>query len=257
VTTPFAPQNALEKALMEAAADAAARPAFYRILLESPLFFLTPEETVKAGKTVLEPGEQLQLVHWRGKDGPFVPFFSSMARVREASAKAGVTFGCLSIPGSEAFRLLAQQPTEAFLNPGLLFGKQFLPEEIRFLAQVTMADGGLRPVEKGTKILLGQPAESPAALLEALRKAFERNPTVEVAWLAQLHEPESGKPPHPIIGIQGSDPRGAMSEAGHAARAVGVGLLEFVDASVPTDEGIVGYLRNRTTPFYVRTLAKA
>jgi hypothetical protein len=256
MTTPFAPQNALEKALMDAAADAAARPAFYRVLLESPLFFLTPAETVKAGKTVLEPGEPLQLVHWRGKEGPFVPFFSSMARVREASAKAGVSFGCLSIPGSEAFRLLAQQPTEAFLNPGLVFGKQFLPEEIRHLAQVTMV-GGLRPVEKGTKVLLGPPAEPPVALIEALRRTFERNPDVEAAWLAQLHEPDSGKPPHPIVGIQGRNPRKAMSEAGEAARAAGVGLLEFVDASVETEEGIVGYLRTRTTPFYLRTVGKA
>jgi len=36
VTAGFVPKNALERALMEAVADAAARAAFYRVLLESP-----------------------------------------------------------------------------------------------------------------------------------------------------------------------------------------------------------------------------
>ncbi len=252
MTTGFAPKNALERALVEAVADPAARPAFYRVLLESPLFFLTPAEAVQERKTLLAPGEQLQLLHLRGTSGPFVPFFSSLERVREAMATSEIAFGSISIPGAQAFRLLAQQPSLAFLNPGLPVGKPFVPEEIRQLADVTMAEGGLRVVEKSTKVLLGQPAERPDALIELLRRAFERDPTVEAAWLAQLHEPESGKPPHPIVGIRSSDPQRAMREAGRAVRALPGALVEFVDASAETEEGIVGYLRGRGEAIYVR-----
>src|SRR4051794_8263639 len=95
----FTPANELEKALVLAAQDPAARPAFLRCLLEADLFFLTPQPPAAVGKRVLEQGQKVELVAFGRPRGPFTPFFSSRARVEEVAHQMQRPFGFLALAG--------------------------------------------------------------------------------------------------------------------------------------------------------------
>src|SRR5207244_7989217 len=124
----------LEVALVKAATQPAERPEFYRKLLSAQLFFLTPDAPRYEGPRTAQQGEKVTLVSWVGPGGPFLPFFSSQDRMREAVSRGTTTYGFIAIRGEEAFELLGQDPGLAVLNPGLSYGKEFSPEEVRRIA---------------------------------------------------------------------------------------------------------------------------
>jgi hypothetical protein len=247
----FVPGNELEEALVQATRDPVARPAFYRTLLDAKLFFLTPQAPDRPGQEVLQSGRQVQLLSFQGPHGPFTPFFSSEARVAEVARQMQKPLGFLAIAGRDAFGLLAQQPRQATLNAGFPYGKEFTPEEIQQLAAGNLEMGQSITVEKATEVLLGQPSQYPRALVDALVRLFEGQPSVEAAYLAQIHDPSSGLPPHPVIGIASSAYRQVVSDAGIVANSVADGPVDFMEMGPGPAEGVIQYLLG-TEPFYRR-----
>jgi hypothetical protein len=264
----FTAGNELEASLVRATTDAGARAEFYRRLLASELFFLTPEAPPQEPTRVTGEREPVEIVCWEGPNGSFLPFFSSRERMAEVISEGGAPLGRTSTPGTlgqvvpnygficvlgrDAFALLAEDPAEAVLNPGLPHAKPFSIEEIRAIADGSILRGESITIEPSADVLLGQPAVYPAALAEALGALFARYPAVEAAFLAQIHDPKSGLPAHPIIGVVGFGCGDAVQEAGAVASGVVQGPVDFVEIDPGEDQGIAGYLRRDAAPFYLR-----
>lgn len=77
----FAPANRLEQLLVLAATEPSARPDFYRELLGSTLYVVTPDQPATESVITLAKETRLKLVNWQGKGGPIVPIFSSRERL--------------------------------------------------------------------------------------------------------------------------------------------------------------------------------
>ena len=112
----FTPGNELEEVFVRAAGDPAARVEFYRRLLSSEIYVLTEDTPVAGGEGNRETSATSTLVTWEGPTGPYVPLFSSRARVDEIAKSRERTFGYVAMRGQAAFALLAEKPRAAFLT---------------------------------------------------------------------------------------------------------------------------------------------
>ncbi|HEY7373864.1 MAG TPA: SseB family protein [Polyangia bacterium] len=130
----FTPDNELEQTLVRAATDPAARPEFYRRLLAAELYILTDEAPAAPGETSRPAAADAGLITWESPTGPYVPLFSSRARVDEIARLRERSYGFVALSGKAAFARLAQEKRAAFLNPGFACGKQFVPDVIDRLA---------------------------------------------------------------------------------------------------------------------------
>ena len=155
----FTPGNELEEVFVRAASDPAARVDFYRRLLASEIYVLTEDSPLSGGESNRETAATSTLVTWEGPTGPYVPLFSSRARVDEISKARERAFGYVAMRGQAAFALLAEKPRAAFLNPGFACGKQFSPEIIERLADAALpGPTGERPaVREGANGSKGVP----------------------------------------------------------------------------------------------------
>jgi hypothetical protein len=195
----FKPQNALEQSLMKAATDPAHRPQFYRDVAAAN-FFVIQEGPLPAAsrKTVLERDTTVQLrsIEWNGKS--YIPVFSSLPRLQSAIRNEA---GYLAINAIEFMKLT--QGAEFILNPGSDYGKEFTKDEI-----ASLIDGTIwQPTEtyfaqKETQVMLGQPANYPSHLVDALSRYFKTQSGVKRAYLAHFFNPERDEKPHTLIGVE-------------------------------------------------------
>ena len=130
----FTPANDVEETLVRAATDPKARPEFYRRLLAAELFLLTDEAKLVDGETSRPAAADAKLATWGSPSGPYVPVFSSRARVDEIGRVRERSYGFIALSGKAAFARLAQEKQAAFLNPGFACGKQFSRDVIDRLA---------------------------------------------------------------------------------------------------------------------------
>ena len=248
----FKPVNRLEEVLVTACTEPSARPEFYRLLLESELFLLTPDAPQQEGHRVLEAKTNVSFVHLQNNNGPFLPIFTSQQRLQEAVNQTGQVYGFLGLRGKDLFPLLAQRPPAAILNPGVAYGKEFTPDEIERLADGSIVRNESRVVQKATQVMLGQPAKYPAEIVAALKKLFAQHSSVQAAYLGWIHDPSSEEPPHLIIGIEcDGDMQNISKEAGITAQGL-LGQNEFVDfVQVGGGKGSLdSYFKKQTKPFY-------
>jgi hypothetical protein len=253
----FVPNNRLEELLVRAATDPAARPDFYRELLRSTLYVLTPDTPAAETKTTLPKGTRVALVQWQAASGLITPIFSSMGRVEELAQRSGHPEGCLGMEGERLFELLAQSPEAAVLNPGLAYGKELTPTEIRGLADGSIFRGEERVLEKPTRILLGQPAVFPTRLVDALKRLFEQRDGVEAAYIAQVMFEGSDQGPHPVVGLISSNYQKDLEDAGMVAQQTGEQLpVDFVDLGGRPNDAFGQYFFEKTEPFFQRARRK-
>src|SRR5688572_17694826 len=79
----FEPVNELEKLLISASADPAARPAFTQALLTSELFAIT-EGKGNEGRRIAEEGSRLSLRGFEYEGKPHTAIFTSLQRLQAA-----------------------------------------------------------------------------------------------------------------------------------------------------------------------------
>lgn len=253
-----APRNRLEETLLLAMRDPSARSAFYRELLESEVFVVGETkgdfEDLGAGYRRAGPGTHLSVTMLDGGQGRrLVGFFSSLARLQE-SFKPRAQANFVRINARILFEAL---PGETFvLNPRSSVGKEFPPDEVRALLNGSIFQPQGVRLAAGQSFYIGDPKERPQALLDALSQYFRKTGIVEKAYLAQIHVPDSGQPPHVIVGIVfcGGVPKdvpGSLPDLG----AVVAGSIEkdqVVDFTVVTSDQISQYLVNQTSPFFTK-----
>jgi hypothetical protein len=100
--------------------------------------------------------------------------------------------------------------------------------------------------------LIGQPANYPTELAEALRRLFSKKPAVRRAWLAHFHNPAREEKPHTLLGVEMAGNWDEVSaDAGSVIEAVQVPDPP-VDMIQVSDKDELGDYFRKTRPFYQR-----
>ncbi|HEI8867621.1 TPA: enhanced serine sensitivity protein SseB [Serratia odorifera] len=251
----IAGENELERLLKLAVSEPAHRPSFFRELLDSTVYILGDSEQVQQeGEIALNADTPVNIQHWEKQDGSsIVPFFSSLATLQKA-VEGQQPF--IAMPARVLFEIT--QGAELFLNPKAEYGKEFYPEEVATL----LATGGVvKPVEhyvdKDGQILLGQPDDYPAAMVDALTTLFSQRKPVRRAFLALMHDRAVDEKPNLLVGLEVDGEPAAIEALIQEAGSVASETLpedEPVDFCLVSEQerGVSHYLMTHTQPFYQR-----
>jgi hypothetical protein len=141
------------------------------------------------------------------------------------------------------------------LNPYSDYGKELLPAEIDQMLNGTILTASHQKItiEKETSVQLGQPANYPTEIVNALSGLFSRHPNVKAAYLGWIFNPSSGQPAHYIFAIDGNgDLQSVTDEAGFIAQQY-LKPEEIVDfLRLNNKGGINDYFLKETKPFYMK-----
>ena len=245
----FVPQNELERSLLRASTDPAHRPQFYRDFVASQIFVINHGEPLASeGKTTLEAGSSLRLQAIELDGRPHLPIFSSLERL-QATLREAASY--IALNAREFLEIT--RGAELVLNPGSECGKEFTAAEIE-----SILDGSIgRPVEsyvaqQDTQVLIGQAANYPTELAEALKRLFAARGDVKRAWLAHFHNPSRDEKPHTLLALEVT---GGWDEV---AAAVGIVVQSTPLPDPPVDVlqitgrgGVEDYFKS-VEPFYQR-----
>ncbi|CAI0821658.1 enhanced serine sensitivity protein SseB [Serratia entomophila] len=248
-------ENELERLLKLAVTEPAHRPAFFRELLDATVLILGDSDQVpQDGDVILNADTPINIQHWEKQDGgSIIPFFSSLEALQKA-VEDEQPF--IALPARVLFEIT--QGADLFLNPKAEYGKEFYPEEVAML----LATGGVaKPVEhyvdKETQILLGQPEEYPAAMVDALTTLFSQRKPVRRAFLALMHDQAADEKPNLLVGLEvdgeGAEIDALINEAGSVASetAPNDDPVDFCLVA-EKERGVSHYLITHTQPFYQR-----
>ncbi|HEX2778327.1 MAG TPA: enhanced serine sensitivity protein SseB C-terminal domain-containing protein [Gemmatimonadaceae bacterium] len=250
----FDPQNHLERSLMRAAKDPAARPQFYRDLAESELYIIqhdAPPDQAEGTQT-LAAGMSLRIapVEIDGKE--YLPVFSSLPRLQAVLTSE---VGYIAINALEFMKIT--RGAELALNPGSEYGKIFTAAEI-----AGILDGGAGReryvTERETPVMIGQPAKYPRELADALSRFFERRKEVSRAWIAHFFNPQQDEKPHTIVGVEAEteDWDTLSTDIGIVATGVEIPDPPLDVIAVSGRGGLDDYFLEQCEPFYQRKKKK-
>jgi len=172
----FEPENELEQAMFLAASQEAARPEFYRVLMESDLLVLG------------ELGEGMSIETLENNGRYFHPVFTSLTRL-----KAFVP-GQMPYFTMQGRMLFASTRGAAFVvNPGAELGKILEPDEIAYWLDEHRQPGA---------IIVAQPKVYPKRLVKALCVLFTSRSRIKAAHLAYVAREGVDQEAHPLIGLE-------------------------------------------------------
>jgi hypothetical protein len=232
----FEPENDIERMLLRASAEPAARPGFARALMDAEIFLVLISEdgpivTGPDGKAVLSEGTRLMLASVERGEEKLLPFFTAPSRAR------GWFKGDHIVTPERTRDLFRRFPDAPYaLNPGSDHTRDFTPAEVQRLLADQFDEGRqIRITEAPEKVLLVHPGEMPDALIAALGSELGAIKSVRGAWL--MLAMRAGQPERSwMLGV---DHNGSWRDV-HAAigRAVAGGVLKgrILDA-MPLDDG--------------------
>lgn len=257
--------QSLESLLKLAATESIHRTAFFRALLDATVLVLVDnaEQRGEESEMPFTAGDGVNILHWEKQDGESViPFFTSVEVLQQALDIAEdqsidtETQPFIAMPVRVLFEMT--QGAHLFLNPKSEHGKEFWPQEVAMLLE---NDGLAQPaemvVDKESQILLGQPEEYPAAMVDALIQLFSQRKPVRRAFLALMHDKSVDEKPNLLVGLEvdGSDDEidQLIQEAGNVAsdHAPDDGPVDFCLVS-EKERGVSHYLMTHTQAFYQR-----
>jgi SseB protein C-terminal domain/SseB protein N-terminal domain len=247
----FTPVNELERLLVAAATDAAARPAFYRGLAQHELFVITEGRKPERNQQFVADENtslQIRMIELDGK--LYAPIFTSVERI---SAVVPKEVGCVAMKGDSVFAMLRGK--DLVMNPGAEYGKIFFAHEVESIVNGSIFNPQETRDVGGKKILLGQPKDYPRHIADALTRFFSRSRDVKAAYLAHVFIPDIDQAPHTLIGIEiGGDWRKVVEEAGVVVREVAKPgeIVDFVQLRPQATDTVADYMQRQTIPFYVR-----
>lgn len=252
LSVPFEPVNDLERLLIRAVTEPAARPDFYRALLENPLYFVRIGEPPPTTQQItLQPGETLKVNTITHEGREHTPIFSSKERVEHVARDKPV--GYLAMMGRDLFTMM--RGSELILNPGSEYGKVLTAAEVESMLNGSIFSGFTNPDVGGRQILLGQPSNYPHQLIDALKEKFAKLSEVNAAYLAHAQVAGVDQQPNTLIGIEMKgdwnqllEQLGPILEAN--TRQGEVVSLARINPKHP--DTIAKYMLNSTTAFYKR-----
>jgi hypothetical protein len=232
-------ENALEVALRKASSEPASRPDFYKKLLSENVVIITDASSLAEGAQTLQENTQVSIV--KLTDGR-IPVFTSKERIFDKGIiKQQVPY--LQMKGEDLFNLA--KGASFILNPYSDYGKDLLPAEVEGMLNGTILEEKHEKITitKPTDVLIGQPINYPAQLVNSLKILFEDKQIVKAAYLGWIHDPSSPQPPHLIIAIDMADvdAQTVINEAGFIANQH-LAPGEIIDFIRISDGGLSDYL---------------
>lgn len=246
----FEPVNELERLLVAAAQDPAARSAFYRALREQDLFVITDQ--MPEGERQFIAGENASIkIRMIEFDGTLhAPIFTSVERI---SAVVAAEVGFVAMKGHAVFTML--RGSDLVLNPGAQYGKVFTKHEVESLIDGSLFAPTKRNDIGGKKILLGQPKNYPHHITAALSRLFAKVREIKAAYLAHAFVADIDSEAHTLIGLEvDKDFERVLGDAGVVVREVANKgeIVDFVQVRRGTNEFVSNYMTRETKPFYAR-----
>lgn len=170
----MAPENELEEAMLAASRGQRDQASFLAALGGAELL-LPKAQGVDTG-SLPGPSETLELPLFERDGRHYVPAFTSLRQLRLALPGGG---GYYALPARALAESWAPEHWLA-INPGGELGLPLSPREVAALS----SRPGVEPVPLGlgTKVVLGDPAQEPTLLLQALSELARRHPQVEAAY---------------------------------------------------------------------------
>ncbi|MBD0325806.1 MAG: enhanced serine sensitivity protein SseB C-terminal domain-containing protein [Pyrinomonadaceae bacterium] len=235
----FVPANELERLFAAATIDPTQRPRFYRDLLDGEVFFLAIYDEI---------GIRIQTAMQDEKE--VVPLFTSPGLLESFARGVGMEdFRYEHGNGREVLTIL--DGARIVLNANAAYAKDFEPDEVRrILDGSEMKRLKIISLAPDAPLLLSQPAHYPQEMIEDLKASFAFHNWVEVAYLAQAHQPEKRQLPQFIIAIsddENYDPKEAAEIAQES-----LGEDEFLTFIKLNGDIISNYVRENVEPFYQR-----
>lgn len=233
----FTPENELEQAMQLAVTDRQARPAFYRLLLDSELSTIGEMSADRGGislETVAIEGQR------------FHPLFTARSRLDTFLAESGAPEPQprLGIPGRILF--LSTRGAQFVVNPGFEVGKIVSADEVSWMLE------NFQP-----QLVVAQPKVYPAKLVKALCVLFTSRALIKAAHLVYVAREGIDAEGHPMIGLEADgEVERLAQEIFEAAEAVMPGTpveVVYLDPKAPLDplqKHLLG-----VAPFYKRAFA--
>lgn len=237
-------ENTLERLLTEASQSPAARPHFYRELLEASVLICPHGEIESEDPQKDTATLKMEAITHEGI--PYVPFY-----LAEKFLPRGKRYA--SVPARTFFEIT--KGSHLVLNPGAPLMKTFTPLEIERLLSGQLLDVEREfQVSSQTAIHIGEPAEVPEGLLVQLAKFFDAESSVLRAWLAWYHNASNEKNPGYLLAIETTRTADFRSLAGRVSlvlKEVGIGR-HYCDIVRYEGSGMTKYFRS-ARPFYARS----
>jgi hypothetical protein len=249
MSSEFVPANLLEIALRDAATDPAARPRFFKELLESKVLIVPVGENPKIVDGVIQQDTKIRLANIEINGRLCVPFFTAECRLPPGT-------GYLMLDARAFFEMT--RGANLVMNPGAAYGKEFFPEEVGHLLDGTVFDPKERFVaKKDTQVLIGQPADYPAELVKALARLYSQKSEVRRAWLAFYHNPERDTEGGLLIALELTDPAAFDRISGESGMVIEntPKSQKYADITPYDRNGLSGYFSDKK-PFYQKSVLK-
>lgn len=239
-------KNELETLLEQAATEAAHRPAFFRVLMESTVWVLGKGAEGEA----IDASSAVELQHWEKEDlTSVIPFFTSLEALQRAVTDEQ---SFVVMPVRTLFEMTLGNTL--FLNARLPTGKEFTPSEINhLLSHEGDALTQQEVLEGGVSLLLSEVVEPPAQMVDSLTTLFKSLKSVKRAFLCSIKE-QADEQPNLLIGIEvDNDIEAIIRQTGSVATDTLLGD-EPIDICqvVEGEKGISHFMMAHITPFYER-----
>jgi SseB protein C-terminal domain/SseB protein N-terminal domain len=233
----FIPTNPLEEALRAAALEPAAGRALLAALADEPLLVRVRSAPGPDGEV------ELPLVEHEGQDYVFV--FTSDTQLQRAGYG---TSPRIELTGRLLARIWPPRASMA-INPQGDLGLS-LPAAAVATLDGTPGEMGRLTIPQGSKVMIGEPAEEPVALLQELSAAAAELPEVAAMHRAWVFVQDRGDPPFLVVGVR-LTPTAANADGvlGRLADVAGdQASLLVLDDGAP---GAIGaWMLERNAPFY-------
>lgn len=246
--------NSLTKTLELAATGKVSTVEFYQALMSVEIFAIGSIEggTNDGSAQTHKSGTSFNIKNWMMDDeNAIIPFFTSLEDMQK-SVSSEESYVAMS---AENFFQITKG-THLVLNPGSDYNKEFTPHEVSLLiGQPDDAGISKQTIEKETRAFVGQPAEYPHALVDALSQVLPLYKTIDRAYLAYVSTPEGELAATLMIGLEAQSEIGPLiSELathihGKAPKEFSVAFMQVATGK----EGVSEYMLERTKPFYDRS----
>ncbi len=177
--------NELERIFIEGVDDHHKRNDFYKLLLESDLYFIGNLEQNEGEE---ERKMQLSIFTIQGRE--MAPFFTSLKKLEKTAE--GREGGIKYVQGK--FKDICKLQTEFpfIMNPGHIMVKIFEPEEIKDILNGVVFDKFREDTPAGTELQIGLPADKPEELISTLNAYARQEDAIQQLHLALVTDEVNG-----------------------------------------------------------------
>jgi len=245
-------EKSVEDLLVLAAEEPEFREAFYEKLLESEVFVLGGDDA-QEGDDVNE-SDTISLLEWESEEGILaVPFFTQYEMLEKA---VGSDHLYLPLRADVLFATVADM--NLVMNPGFDASKMFTSEEVQMMLTTELVDDA-SDEEGGAEFsedisLTPITTNRSVKMLKALKKLFEAEGNVTLAYVAEMAEKDENDTMQLAIGVE------VEGEEGDLFSRISDIILDLAENETvdlfkldrKEKEGMSAYFIHEMNPFYIK-----